>query len=89
MKIYHLALALVPFPFFGFVLALASLQRDRAALLAHGLPTAGVEASIASAGMGAVISFTLAALVVAAIAVFRGGFGDSGTDDAPAYGLAA
>lgn len=89
MKLYHLVLAAVPFPFFGFAIALAWLQRDRAALLSNGLPTAGVEASIASAGIGAVISFMAALVVTAAIAVFLKKFGDGEADDTPEFGLAA
>lgn len=89
MKIYHALLAASPFPFFGFVIALISLQHDRAALLAKHLPTTAVEASIASAGIGAVISFMAAVLIAAVIAVSLGRFDDRGTDDTPEFGLAA
>jgi hypothetical protein len=88
MKIYHVLLAALPLPFLGFVLALISLQHDRAVLLIKHLPTAEVEASIASAGIGAVVSLMAALLLAAAIAVFLDRF-DGEADDTPEYGLAA
>jgi hypothetical protein len=89
MKIYSLIVAAAPIPFFGFIIALAWLQRDRAALLAQGLPTADIEAAIASAGIGAVVSFAAAALITAVIAVALRKFGDGEADDTPKFGLAA
>lgn len=87
MKYIHVLAALVPLPFLGFTLALISLAHDRSVLLIKQLPTADVEASIASTGIAAVITL-MATLVALAFIGHRGGF-DGEADDTPDYGLAA
>jgi hypothetical protein len=87
MKIYEVILP-PRLPFFGFVAALLWLQRDRAALLHQGLPTAGVEEAIASTSIGVAISLAAAALITAAVAFALKRFGD-GPEDTPEFGLAA
>lgn len=87
MKFIHVLTALVPLPFFCLSLALISLMHDRSVLLIQHLPTAGVEAAIASTGIAAVITL-MATLVALAFIGHRGGF-DGEADDTPDYGLAA